>query len=122
MQEEFEAEHFLPWILERTRAAAWSAAQENRVLSGPINTMADLDVDQSFNSRGVFVEGDHPVAGRMRYPGRPFIMNGSPWQLRRTAPLLGQHTVEALRELGFSDTEISGFRNAGAILDHAEGN
>ena len=57
----------------------------------------------------------------MRYPGRPFIMNGSPWQLRRTAPLLGQHTVEVLRELGFSDTEIGGFRNAGAILDRAEG-
>ncbi len=122
MQEEFESEHFLPWILERTRAEAWRAAQENRVLSGPINTMADLDVDPSFNSRGVFTEGDHPVAGRMRYPGRPFIMNGSPWRLERTAPLLGQHTVAVLTELGFSDEEICGFRTAGAILEGAGGN
>ena len=121
MQEEFETGYFLPWILDRTRAEAWSAAQENRVLSGPINTMADLDVDPSFNARGVFVEGDHPVAGRMRYPGRPFIMNGSPWQLRRTAPLLGQHAVEVLRELGFSDAEIGRFRAAGVILESAEG-
>ena len=116
MQEEFEAGHFLPWILERTRAEAWSAAQENRVLSGPINTMEDLDVDPSFNSRGVFVEGDHPAVGRMRYPGRPFIMNGSPWQLRRTAPLLGQHTVEVLRELGYTDAKITTLVDSGVVF------
>ena len=120
MQEEFEGEHFLPWILERTRAEAWSAAQANRVLSGPINTMADLDVDPSFNSRGVFAEGDHPVAGHMRYPGRPFIMNGSPWRLRRTAPLLGQHTMEVLAELGYSNADIARLRAAGVILGNSE--
>ena len=122
MQEEFEGEHFLPWILEKTRAEAWRSAQQNRVLSGPINTMADLDVDPSFNSRGVFAEGDHPVAGHMRYPGRPFIMNGSPWRLRRTAPLLGQHTAEVLTELGYSHAEIVRLGDAGVILGNTEGN
>ena len=106
MQGEFESGYFLPWILERTRAEAWQAAQDSRVLSGPINTMADLDVDPSFNSRGVFAEGDHPAAGNLRYPGRPFIMNESPWQLRKTAPLLGQHTREILSEMGYTDQAI----------------
>lgn len=119
MQEEFEAGHFLPWILERTRAEAWQAAQGNRVLSGPINTMADLDVDPSFNARGVFAEGDHPAAGRIRYPGRPFIMNGSPWRLRRTAPLLGEHTAEVLGEIGYTDADVGGFSAAGVILASA---
>ena len=115
-QDEFESEHFLPWVLERTRAEAWQAAQENRVLSGPINTMADLDVDPSFNARGVFAEGDHPAAGPLRYPGRPFIMNQSPWQLRRTAPLLGQHTAEILAELGYDDAAIAVLVDSGIIL------
>ena len=115
MQDEFESEHFLPWILERNRAEAWQAAQENRVLSGPINTMADLDVDPSFNSRGVFSEADHPAAGRLRYPGRPFLMTKSPWQLRRTAPLLGQHTAEILGELGYAESEVAAFIAAGVI-------
>ncbi len=121
MQDEFESEHFLPWILERNRAEAWQAAQENRVLSGPINTMADLDVDPSFNSRGVFVEKDHPAVGKLRYPGRPFLMTKSPWQLRRTAPLLGQHTAEVLLEMGYTDAEISALAKAGAIQLHGSG-
>ncbi len=115
LQEEFEGEHLLPWMLERTRAEAWQAAQGNRVLSGPINTMADLDVDPSFNGRGVFAEGEHPTAGSLRYPGRPFIMNESPWELRRTAPLLGQHTAEVLGELGYSDDEIATLAASGAV-------
>jgi crotonobetainyl-CoA:carnitine CoA-transferase CaiB-like acyl-CoA transferase len=121
MQEEFEAGYFLPWILERTRAEVWQSAQENRVLSGPINTMADLDVDPSFNARGVFAEGDHPAAGPMRYPGRPFIMSGSPWRLRRTAPLLGEHTAEVLGEIGYTDADIGGLSAAGVILVNARG-
>ena len=116
MQEEFEAEHLLPWMLERTRTEVWQAAQNSRVLSGPINTMADLDVDPSFNARGVFAAADHPAAGPLRYPGRPFIMNESPWQLRRTAPLLGQHTVEALCELGYDDAEIAAFVDNGVVF------
>lgn len=115
MQDEFESEYFLPWALERTRAAAWQAAQENRVLSGPINTMADLDVDPSFNSRGVFVEADHPAVGALRQPGRPFIMEQSPWQLRRPAPLLGQHTGEALSEMGYAAAQIEALAAAGVI-------
>ena len=71
MQEEFESEHFLPWILERTRAEAWQAAQENRVLSGPINTMADLDVDPSFNSRGVSQKATIPPPAGCATPDDP---------------------------------------------------
>ena len=122
MQDEFESEHFLPWLLERTNAEAWQAAQAHHVLSGPINTMADLDVDPSFNARGAFAEGDHPAAGPLRYPGRPFIMNQSPWQLRRTAPLLGQHTAEVLAELGYDDVAIAALADAGIVaLSHTDG-
>ena len=42
-------------------------------------------------------------------------MNESPWRLRRTAPLLGQHTAEVLRELGYDDGAISALSNSGAV-------
>ena len=67
---EFE-EYFIPWCMERTRAQVWQSAQEARVLSGPLNAIADLAGDRNFRERRVFIEIDHPEAGRLEYPGRP---------------------------------------------------
>lgn len=105
LKSEFET-HFLPWTLERTKAEAWRAAQAAGVLTGPLNTMEDLANDQHFNDRGAFAEIDHPAAGRLKYPGRPFIMSESPWEVRLPAPLLGQHNQEILQELGYSREDV----------------
>jgi crotonobetainyl-CoA:carnitine CoA-transferase CaiB-like acyl-CoA transferase len=37
---------------------------------------------------GFFVEADHPVVGKLRYPGAPYRIAEAPWCLRRTAPRL----------------------------------
>jgi formyl-CoA transferase len=34
-------------------------------------------------------------------------LSGTPGTIRRTAPQVGEHTAEVLREAGFSDAEIS---------------
>ena len=44
--------------------------------------------------------------GDVEVPGRPFIMAAGGWQMRRPAPLLGQHTAEVLREVGLSQAQI----------------
>ena len=114
MQGLFEA-YFYPWLLDRSKHEAWSQAQASRVLCGPLNTMADLLGDETFRGRGAFEKVDHPVAGSFTYPGRPFMMNASPWSIRRPAPLLGQHTDEVLTELGMSDSDIESLRSEGVI-------
>ena len=101
---------FYPWLLDRTKYEAWNQAQGSRVLSGPLNTMKDLLEDEVFHERSAFAEVDHPVAGSLTYPGRPFMMVASPWSIRRPAPLLGQHTKEVLTELGMSGSEIESLR------------
>ena len=68
--------------------------------------MEDLAQDPHFNERNAFAEIEHPEVGRLKYPGRPFIMSESPWSVRRPAPLLGQHTDEVLAKLGFSKEDI----------------
>lgn len=105
----FEA-FFYPWLLDRTKYEAWSQAQASRVLCGPLNTMGDYLRDEVFRKRGAFAEVDHPVAGSLTYPGRPFMMEASPWSIRRPAPLLGQHTEEVLGELGMRGSEIESLR------------
>ena len=114
LREEFD-EFFIPWCLERTKHEIWYAAQDARVLSGPINTMEDLAGDPNFNDRGAFAEFDHPSAGRLVYPGRPFVMDRSPWAARMAAPLLGQHNAEVFGELGYDRGALVRLRETGAI-------
>jgi len=114
LKEEFEA-HFLSWTIQRSKAEAWRAAQESDVLSGPLNTMEDVANDQHFIGRGAFAQIDHPVAGSLKYPGRPFVMTESPWEIRRPAPLLGQHNGEILQELGYGPGDQVRLRAQGVI-------
>ncbi len=114
LEDEFNT-YFIPWCLERTKHEIWSLAQEARVLSAPINATSDLVKDPNFQKRDAFAEFDHPIAGNLLYPGRPFIMSESPWSIRRPAPLLGQHTDEVLGALGYKDTDIAALRDQGAV-------
>ena len=114
LKEEFE-ELFLPWILSQSKQHAWAVAQQQRVLSGPLNTMEDLSDEPFFNQRGVFDQIDHPVAGLLKQPGRPFLMSESPWELPSPAPTLGQHNHEILADLGYSNPDIVRLRQMGVI-------
>ena len=111
---EFE-DHIMSWTVDQVKSDAWRAAQEARVLTGPLNTIEDLARDPHFNGRGAFAEIEHPEAGRLKYPGRPFIMNQSPWSVRRAAPLLGQHNEEVLGHLGYGKDDLVRLRQQGVI-------
>ena len=106
---------FYPWLLDRTKREIWETAQRSKVLSGPLNTMEDLNRDPVFRERGAFERVDHPIAGELTYPGRPFIMGATPWAIRRPAPTLGQHTDEILSEIGATADEIEDLRARGAV-------
>ena len=108
---------FYPWILDRGKSEIWERAQQSKVLSGPLNTMEDLSRDPVFRRRGAFEDIDHPEAGTLTYPGRPFIMGATPWSIRRPAPTLGQHTDEILSEIGMSAAEIATPPANGAARD-----
>lgn len=114
LKEEFE-QTFYPWILSRSKQQAWEAAQKQRVLSGPLNTMEDLANEPVFNQRGVFARVDHPQTGPLNQPGRTFLMSETPWVPARPAPLLGQHNREVLTELGYTAEEIISLRQMGVI-------
>ena len=64
-----------------------------------MNTAKDVFEHPQYAARQYFVEVDHPVAGKYRYPGWPYKMSVSPPQVSRPAPLLGQHNDEILKEI-----------------------
>ncbi len=103
--EEWNA-NFLGWCLERTKREVWAEARRAKVLCGPLFTMEDVFEDSHFRDRGFWDHIDHPEMGNVEMPGRPFIMGKGGWQLRRPAPLLGEHTREVLTEAGLSAAEV----------------
>lgn len=82
---------------------------------GPINDYAQVFADPQVTARGMVLETDHPVLGRLRTLGSPIRMSATPADAGRRAPLLAEHTDEVLRELGLSADEIAALRRNGAI-------
>lgn len=71
--------------------------------------------DQHLNAREYFVNMKHPVLGELKYPGPPFKMMESPWQIRDPAPLIGEHNEEIYRALGFLQQDLVTLKAAGVI-------
>jgi CoA:oxalate CoA-transferase len=62
----------------------------------------------------MIVEVDHPQAGKTLLPGIPIKMSETPGSIRQPAPLLGQHTIEILRDVfGYTPEQIAGFEELG---------
>jgi crotonobetainyl-CoA:carnitine CoA-transferase CaiB-like acyl-CoA transferase len=97
-------------ITQTRPAADWMAALEAvGVPCGPVNTVAQAFADPHAAGRGARITMPHPAAagGTVDLAGSPIHMHGTPVSYRRPPPMLGQHSVEVLREAGFSDDEIA---------------
>jgi crotonobetainyl-CoA:carnitine CoA-transferase CaiB-like acyl-CoA transferase len=88
------------WCAEQSVYDLYARAQQRRVPFAPVSTMGDLLASDHLKARGFFATIDHPVAGALTMPGAPYQMRATPWELRRPAPTLGQHTREVLEPLG----------------------
>ena len=107
-------------IIERrvrnlTKAEVVRRLREANVPVGPINALDEVFADPVVRHLGLIAEVDHPTAGRVRAPGIPVRLSGTPPSVRRHPPELGEHTDEILRELGYAKEEIAAFRRDGAV-------
>jgi len=87
---------------------------------GSVYNAEEVLSSRQLQAREYFVEVDHPRAGKLRHAGWPYKMSVSPPQVRRPAPLLGQHSEEVLREvLGCSESDYRKLRRSGAVWKEA---
>jgi formyl-CoA transferase/CoA:oxalate CoA-transferase len=60
-------------------------------------------------------ELQHPTAGALKVVGCPIRLTRTPASVRTAPPVLGQHTDEVLKGLGFDGRDIASLRGAGAV-------
>jgi formyl-CoA transferase len=82
---------------------------------GPLRNYEQVCEDPHTVARDMVVTMHHPVEGEIRGLGIPVKMSDTPGQIRRPAPLLGEHTDELLAGLGYSASQISALRQQGAV-------
>ena len=107
----------LPWLLDNEKVNIFKAGQEHGLGFAFVSTMKDLLEMEQLESRGYYVELDHPVAGTLKYPGPPISPHTpiEPWVYRR-APLLGEHNREVIvSRLGYSNQDFQTMQSQGVI-------
>jgi len=104
------------WLADRSKEELFDIFLQAKIASAPVSTPEDLLKNQHLAHREYFTEVDHPKTGKVAYPGAPFRMSETPWQVRNPAPLLGQHNEEVYcGRLGYSKEELVKLREAGII-------
>ena len=73
----------------------------------PVLRRKDVIRHPQIAANGSLIETDHPVAGRLRQARPAPRFSATPTDVRRTAPGLGEHTDEILREVGLDDALIA---------------
>jgi formyl-CoA transferase len=102
-------------LKERDTAEWVDLLLEAGVPTGPLHDYRQVCQDPHTLAREMVITMQHPAEGEIRGLGIPVKLSDTPGQVRRAAPLLGEHTDEILDGLGYSAPEIEALRGTGAV-------
>ncbi len=112
-----EMTQLLSQVFAQRRTREWVELLDAAgVANGPINDVAQVFKEPQVRARGVKIELEHPLAGKLPLVASPMRFSGTPLEHNLAPPVLGQHTDEILREmLKLGEPEIARLRADGVI-------
>ena len=109
-------EEFLLWSLQHSTAEAVDEGLKQGVMIGPVHTHETLHRDAHMLVRRPWVQVEHPEIGAQAFPVRPAQLSGTPMQVSRPAPGLGEHNRDVYcGELGYSRSELARLGGMGVV-------
>ena len=104
------------WTIEHTAEEINSLALQHGVPCSLVRSVEDLLSDEQLAFRNFWLEIDHAVAGKIKYPGSPFKLSATPAEIKRPAPLLGEHNEKVYCEmLKYTREQLVRMRQGGII-------
>ncbi|RPJ43995.1 MAG: CoA transferase, partial [Chloroflexi bacterium] len=116
----FEHRDFIKRILEKRTAQYSRQELIEKLLSadiwcGPVQDFDELIEDPQSNWNEMFIDVEHPDAGKLRLVGHPGKLSATPGSVRYPPPRVGEHTDQILQELGIESARIADLRVKGVI-------
>ncbi|MCP4335315.1 MAG: CoA transferase [Gammaproteobacteria bacterium] len=87
-------------IMQSKTSADWLEQLNARgIPCGPINDLEQVFADPQVQHRGLQIELEHPVAGKVASVANPIRLSQTPIEYDQAPPLLGQHTDAVLQRI-----------------------
>jgi len=104
-------------IMQSKTSADWLEQLNSRgIPCGPINDIEQVFADPQVQHRGLQLELEHPVAGKVASVANPIRLSQTPIEYDQAPPLLGQHTDAVLQRILDLDADaITDLRNNAII-------
>jgi len=104
------------WAMAQPSVKACLAALDAvQVPCAKVQGIDEVLADPQIIARGMVVEQDHPVLGRIRLPNLPFRFSECDTSPKSVAPLMGQHNREIAGALGYPAGDIDAMERDGVL-------
>jgi crotonobetainyl-CoA:carnitine CoA-transferase CaiB-like acyl-CoA transferase len=104
------------WARGYTAQEVFDKVQGYLSACAPANTAEQFFNSPQTTAREYLVEVDHPLAGKLMYPGMPYKFSNTPKRTKQPAPLLGQHNEEVFcKRLQYTKQDLVRLKQLGVI-------
>lgn len=107
-----------PGFARKTTAELIEIFMEADIWAAPVNSFSAMERDPQVQHNQIVVSFDHPKAKQFRTIGPPIQFSRTPSTVKRP-PLLGEHSQQILKEIGYNDADIESLRRDGVIAQNA---
>jgi len=99
----------------RTQDEWMEILNKSDLCASKVYDLEEVETDPQIAHRKMIVELDHPSGGKIKQVGISIKLSDTPGEIKRLAPVLGEHTEEELLKLGYAKEGIEALRQSGAI-------
>jgi crotonobetainyl-CoA:carnitine CoA-transferase CaiB-like acyl-CoA transferase len=102
-------------FLQKNREEWMIILGQYNICFSPVNSLPEALEDPQVQHRVLWFQASHPADGKIPQQGFPVKFSQDQPALRIPPPLLGEHTGEILKNLGYDESTIESLRTMGVV-------